>query len=390
MEWVKIMTNSVERLFDQVLPQLDATSSEKIADWPDSPIEEDDYDLLDRPPETNPDQLSPIRDLTTADRAADVLLGGRSSSPGLPETDRELIEGGIRACGIEALAFYKSMRFKGKEPFPGRWGIFYLRQGLTQIEWEIATAYPGYKDPRKLAHQFLFAHEHFHFRADLQVLMFEALRNTHLYNPLRRALRGRRSQFVEEALANRQAYDWAKKDSIGLREFAFDFMSLQPNAYARFYEPQIELAGEWAANVLDLQPPGCKPRVDVASWVDATPKDFLRKSLCPQYVIFPRKLENWINPAWVPPPVKKIVDGDALKKLLSSKYATLSLKWEETKRKLLENRTLRGLNFKPWPKEGKDIYSVRVDDKFRAHLQHQGQGMWLAYILGPHKKMGHG
>lgn len=122
----------------------------------------------------------------------------------------------------------------------------------------------------------------------------------------------------------------------------------------------------------------------------ATPKDLLRKSLCPEYVIYPHRLTNWISPAWVPPPVDEIIEGEKLAKLLKSKYANLTQKWDETKSKLLENRMLRGLNFKKWPKEGKDAYSVRVDDNFRAHLKHQGNGAWLAYVIGPHKKMGHG
>lgn len=254
---------------------------------------------------------------------------------------------------------------------------------------EISQGYPAYKDPRLLAHEFLQAHEHFHFRADIQTLMFEATLKRSLYLPLRRALRGRRTLFVEEALANKQAYEWAKKGAVGLREFANDFMSLQPNAYARFDEPSAELAGEWVANVIDLRPPGCLPRHDLAPWAEATPKDFMRRSLCPEYVVFPRRLESWLDPAWVPPPVTQIVEDAKVTKWLSG-FAQPARKWEDTKRKLLENRTLRGLNFKKWPKEGRDVYSVRVDDNFRAHLRHQGNGSWLAFLIGTHKEMGHG
>ncbi len=382
------MANTVDKLFDQTLPQLDPTSSQVVGDWPDVPFDDDLEIRL--PDDIDEDDVSPYRDTEIAERSFDVIGGGQPGVSPVSEEDRTLIEGGIRARGFDALAFYKSRRFQTKKPFPGKWGIFYLRQGLSQIAWEIATAYPGYKDPRKLAHEFLFAHEHFHFRADLQTLMFEAVTKKHLYLPLRNALKGRQSHFIEEALANRQVYEWSKKVSVGLREYATDFMLLQPNAYARFDEPVQDLSGEWAANVLDLQPPGCLPRYDLASWINATPKDLLRKSLCPQYVVYPRRLSNWISPAWVPPPVNNIIDGDNLRKLLASKYQSISSKWEGTKLKLLENRTLRGLNFKKWPKEGKDAYSVRIDDNFRAHLKHEGHGAWLAYLIGPHKKMGHG
>ena len=79
-----------------------------------------------------------------------------------------------------------------------------------------------------------------------------------------------------------------------------------------------------------------------------------------------------------------------MQKRLSGKYRNLGSKWNGTKSKLLVDRTLRGLNFKPWPKDGKGAYSVKIDDGFRAHLRHQGQGNWLAYILGSHKELGHG
>src|SRR5690606_34492114 len=108
-------------------------------------------------------------------------------------------------------------------------------------------------DPMRLAHDFLLAHELFHYRSDLQTLMFEAVLKRNLYLPLRRALFGRRTHFVEEALANKQAFEWANKTSIGLREFAFHFLSLQPDAYSRFAEERLDLNGEWLANTLDLQ-----------------------------------------------------------------------------------------------------------------------------------------
>jgi hypothetical protein len=380
------MPNAVERLFNEILSKLPAHTLEVFPDWPDVPVDEIDQDYLDEPPHDDDDRLLPLRDERTRERAADVLMGDTSPT-GLSPEDSELVEGAVRVKGFDALAFYKSKRFEHKRPYPGKWGIFFLKQGLLHIATEIEAAYPAYKDPRRLAHDFLYAHEHFHFRADLQTLMFEAVTQRHLYIPLRNALRGRRSQFVEEALANREALVWAKQSRVGVEEFAEDFMDLQPNAYARYREPVATLAGEWLANTLDLQPPRCLPRSDVTQWVAATPKELMRKSLCPQYVVYPRRLETWLDPAWVPPPVTRVNDGKNVEKMLLSKYRNVQEKWQLTKKKLIENRLLRGLNFKPW---GENSYSVRVDDNFRAHLRNQGGGVWEAYEIGPHKKMGHG
>lgn len=384
------MANAVERLFDQVMSEIANSGMEDIPEWPEFPLEEEEYDSLDRPPDVDESALFPLRDELVGERVTDTLLDGRFPPVGVSTDEKELVEGAIRARGLDSLAFYKSRRFSNLRPFPGRWGIFYLKTGLMYLAGEIAASYPGYQDPRRLAHQFLLAHEYSHYRCDLQTLMFEALLKRNLYIPLRTALRGRRTDFVEEAIANKAAYTWAKKQSIGLREFAYDFMNLQPGAYARFSEQRLDLNGEWLANTLELKPPGSYPRTDVAQWVDALPADLLRPSLCPQYVIYPTNISDWFDPALVLPPVSAITEGEEVHKRLAGKYRNLEPKWKNTKSKLLSDRTLRGLNFKPWPKDGKGAYSVRIDDGFRAHLQHQGQGNWLAYSLGSHKELGHG
>ena len=381
------MANATEKLFDSVLSSLDTFAD---LNWPDDlKLDPLDVDPIDEPIDSSDDGIFTIDEEQTA---GDVMerMAGRRVSGELDPDEVEAIEGGIRSRGFETLAFYKSRRYLSARPFPGRWGIFYLKQGLIHVESQIIKSYPGYGDPKKLAINFLREHERFHYRADLQTLLFEATLGKHLYLPLRKALRGRRSYFVEEALANRQVWDWAKKGVIGLEEFANDFMSLQPNAYARFHEPRIDLAAEWAGTVVELKPPGTAFRSDLAHWVEATPSSLLRASLCPEYVIYPHKLSSWVSPALVLPPVNVVQDGEDVVKLLQGRLTHLQSKWKQTKTKLLENRLLHGLNFKPWPKDGPDRYSVRVDDNFRAHLKHLGAGQWLAYVLGPHKKLGHG
>jgi hypothetical protein len=380
------MANSVERLFDTVLKNLDTGPS---INWDKIPKEFGNLDRLDEPVDSREDGIFTIDEEEDSTEALDRISGARV--PGeIDHDENEAIEGSIRASGFETLAFYKSRRLIKSRPFPGRWGIFYLKQGLIYIESQIRNFYPGYGNPRKLALNFLRAHERFHYRADLQALMFEATIGHHLYLPLHRALRGMRSHFIEEALANRQVWDWARKGGVGLEEFALNFMLLQPNAYARFLEPRLELAAEWAVVLVDQKLPGTASRQDLAHWVEATPIGLLRNSLCPEYVIYPRELSRWISPALILPPVSVVQDGDDVVKLLSGRLAHLNSKWMNTKAKLLENRLLHGLNFKPWPLDGPGSYSVRVDDNFRAHLRHLGAGRWLAYILGPHTKLGHG
>ena len=380
------MPNVVESLFDSVLSNIGAPAD---LDWPDAPEDTIDTDQIDEPVDSESDAVFTVDEEQIGWDAADRIAGRRV--PRELDTDTvEAFEGGIRRRGFEILAFYKSRRFADIRPFRGQWGIFYLKEGLIYVESLISSAYPGYGDPRRLALNFLRQHERFHYQADIQTLLFEATLGKHLYSPVRKALRGRRSHFIEEALANRQAWDWARTGAVGLEEFAREFMLLQPNAYARFLGPRLGLASEWAGTVVDQMPPGMAFRPDLSHWVETSPKNLLRASLCPEYVIHPSELSQWVSPALVLPPVKSVQDGEDVVKLLEGRLTHLKSKWQQTKKKLVENRLLRGLNFKPWPKDGPDRYSVRVDDNFRAHLHHTGEGQWVAYIFGPHKKLRHG
>jgi hypothetical protein len=241
-----------------------------------------------------------------------------------------------------------------------------------------------------MALEFLRAHERFHFLADIQTLLFEATLGKQLYEPARRALVGRASLFVEEALANRRVWDWARKHEIGLEEFAHNFLSVQPNAYSRFEEDKLDLAAEWAGVMVDHQAPLTSRRDDLAAWIESVPKTFMRASLCPEYFVIPANLAIWIAPASRISPVSSVLDGPDVVKSLSGRFSGLRDAWEETKKKLLQDRLSGGLDFKRWPDDGKDCFAVRVDRKNRAHLRHIGNGLWEAYRIGAHTAMGHG
>jgi hypothetical protein len=378
------MANKVDALFESVLGALgEPPDHDNRSDFPWND------DTFDEPFEDQGDIVQPFDEIT-ATRRAWTLISGDRDFPDLSSKEQEAAEAGVRSRGFDVLAFYKSRRHINKRPYRGKWGIFYLRQGLQFVAGQIGKEHPGYGNPWVLSYEFLRAHEWFHYQADLQTLMFEATTKRHLHAPVRQLFRGQREQFVEEALANRQVWEWAKQGKIGLRDFAFDFMKLQPGAYSRFDENRLHLAGEWGANVVDLNVHTGALRPDLAHWVEASPDGLMRKSLCPEYVVTPQKVGNWWPAALVPPPVSNIIDDDAVTKYLGkSKDQSLTDKWRTTKDRLLTERFANGLNFKPWPKEA-PAWSVKVDRAFRAHLRPEGQGNWRAYKIGPHDAMGHG
>jgi len=383
-----MMANTVERLFDQVLsklPPLPTAEEELDVEG----LEDHIPDVLDRPP-LDEGELTRIRVPSVRELDTDSMIE-ELSVPEPSDEVKDLVLGGIRHAGIEAIAFYKSPRFVLRAPYPGKWGIFYLNDALDVVAWQIHKEYPSINAPRTMALEFLRQHEHFHFQADIQTLMFEAVKGQHLYIPTRRRFRHMRTDFVEEALANNKAFNWAKKPANGIDKFAYHFMMLQPGAYSRFTEPKNMLRAEWASIVVDGAGPGATHRDDIAPWVVTIPRTFDNRTSCPEYVVFPAHLSDLIDPAYGTPPVLAIEEDDKLTKQLAGKRLRHFRKpWDETKRKLTENKDRWGLDFKPWPQDGKGAWSVKVDDGNRAHLRNRGNGNWLAYAIGGHKEMGHG
>ena len=308
------------------------------------------------------DLLLPVEDRWQVERDARRLVGNDKpfSTSG---DDRDLLDGGIREVGFDVYAFYKSIRYVASRPYPGKWGIFYLHQAVARVRELIETTYPGYGSSLRLAYEFLREHERFHLKFDLYALSAEAKIGRVLYDPLKRAFRHHRIHQVEEALANREVWEWAKQKRVGLSEFAYDFMKLQPGAYARFDEAKFELAGELAANLLDLNLSITARREDQALWVGNVPDELLRRSLCPEYFVLPSSLTAWINPAWKLPEVRNVTEAESFSRSLESKYASLKESWENTKKKLIENPARPGLDFKRWNK-ATGHWSVRVNDNF--------------------------
>jgi hypothetical protein len=383
------MANTLDRFFDEATRRIPspATVPDEDLPHPDYP-EHEDFDPAELA--SDDDELIPVEDRWGIESAKRQFTGQEIRFP-ISDEDRDLLDGGLREVGFDVFAFYKSRRHISARPYPGKWGIFYLEHGVTHVRELIEATYPGYGRSLRLAYEFLREHERFHLKFDLYALSVEATLGRSMYEPLKRAFRKHRIYQVEEALANRDTWEWAKQGRIGLAEFAYDFMKLQPGAYARFDERRFDLAGELAANLLELNLSRGAHREDQALWVGKVPTELLRRSLCPEYFVRPAALSAWINPALILPEVRAVIDSPRLSKQLATKDASMKDSWEKTKRKLVESRGLPGLNFKPWDKSAR-LWSVRVNDNFRAHLLQidPSTGMWEAKEFGSHEAMGHG
>ena len=339
-----------------------------------------------------------------ADDAIGELVSQMPEGSLAPE-EKDEFAGRARFQGLDCLAFYKSRRHRDRPPYVGRWGIFYLDRGVRYLSELASDSSPTLRTgviPRgpswgdgstpgttiEWACRFLRAHESYHFFFDVYAMGIEAARSTSLYEPLSQAFRRFPTHSVEESLANAAAFRWAKNlGRGGLAGFARDFMTLQPHAYSRFTEPDIELRAELAANLHDLDVRRVARRYDQAPFVSEVPR-FLRQ--CPEFVVLTTKRIAQVRPALRIPTVRQVTDGTPVVKYLKDNSALRS-KWQKTKQKLCLNPTTKGLNFKPWD-QSKDEWSVRVDKGYRAHIRQTlaAGAVWEAIKIGTHKEMGHG
>ena len=310
-------------------------------------------------------------------------------------------EGGIRSCGIEILAFYKSYRNINDPPFRGEWGIFFINRGVQHIVNMLEIEFPAAPNLREVALDFLWNHEIFHAKFDVSILGFEAFSKQHLYKPQKIAFSRSKSQQPEEALANAAAWRYARSIDIkrssskaahtlaipGVAEFFFEFMKNQPGAYSRFDENLFELKSETAAGIFNGQRSKYARSNDLAPWVGLHPSGCCGRSDIPTHLVLGIKYSKLISPARFIPSVKEIRETQ---KFLSDVLPGHQSYWEKTKLKLIKSSCLPGLDFKYF--EPIDVWSARVNDNFRAHFSPISipKGIWEAVSYGNHKKMGHG
>jgi hypothetical protein len=92
--------------------------------------------------------------------------------------EKSILDGNISEGGLDALAFYKSIRFIKQPPFRGRWGIFVFDFLIKYLSDELEDFSPARWSPSEratIAFNTLRDHELFHFRVDVWALGAEGI-----------------------------------------------------------------------------------------------------------------------------------------------------------------------------------------------------------------------
>jgi hypothetical protein len=324
--------------------------------------------------------------------------------PSLGGEAGEEIRRSILLHGMDALGWYVSFHVMAVQ-----WGIYIPVTGIAYlVENALSklTTTPGTR--ANLAFHAILNHELFHFGTDYTVAQAELIHQEPWWVPAKTAFKRGMPNYcvIEEELANGymlKAFRTMKPAFRvrGKQRALREFTQVQPEGYRDGWRvrPQdwdgllTTLAEEYgrrsnkgAANLqlwekdLGFDWPGQFP---MRPWIDwrycpiHLVNDGERLGISPDFLSFFSRIPT-------------IVESDRILKRLRDMTDSIRRTWERTKLKLASAIT-RGADFKLWPNGGSGVYSVRLNNNYRAHIQRPNVGdTWTALDLGTHKEMGHG
>ena len=324
--------------------------------------------------------------------------------PGLGGESGRRIQRSFELHGMEALGWYVSFHHPGLQ-----WGIYIPVSGMGYL---IKHAFGGLPSPlatkTHLAFHAILNHELFHFATDYTIAQAELTHEEPWYVPAKHAFRAATPGYCveEEQLANAYMLSAFRTMKSALR------VAGKQAALRTFVEKQPE----GYRDALDVRPPQWDGLLEGLARRFGT---FAKRSADHSFIWYPDLGYDWprqfpirpridwrycpihlvddsvrlgIPPGWLSifSRLSSIEEADEFKKKLKKLALPNQRAWERTKQKLC-NAITTGADFKQWDRGGNDLYSVRINDGFRAHLRRREEtGDWLAVAIGSHKEMGHG
>jgi hypothetical protein len=324
--------------------------------------------------------------------------------PGLGGDAGKKIQQSVQLHGTDALGWYVSFHYPGVQ-----WGIYIPVSGMAYL---IQHAFGGLSAPivtkAHLAFHAILSHELFHFATDYTIAQAELAHQEPWCVPAKRSFRAGKPSYcvVEEQLANAymlSAFRSMKpalrikgkqaalrsfvarqpegyRDALGvtpllrdrlLKELAHRYGSCAKKGAGHSMLWNLSFGYDWAQQF------PIRPRIDWRYCPIHLVNDGARLGIPPDWLGFFSRLSA-------------IEETDEFRKELDLLASPIQRAWERTKQKLGIAITA-GADFKKWDKGGNDLFSVRINGSFRAHLRRRKESDdWLAVAIGKHKEMGHG
>jgi hypothetical protein len=323
--------------------------------------------------------------------------------PGLGGDSGKKIQQSFELYGMDALGWYVPFHHPGIQ-----WGIYIPVSGLIYL---IKHAFGGLAAPvdtkTHLAFHAILNHELFHFVTEYTIAQAELAQEEPWYVPAKQGMRESSPGYCveEEKLANAYMLSAFRTMKPALRVAGKQaalgaFVKKQPAGYR---DALVVRPPHWDGLLDGLvhQFGACKPRSthrllwDPSLGYDWSQQFPIRPRIdwryCPIHLV-DDSMRLGIPPGWLDffSRLSVIEESEDFKKMLGKLALPIQRAWERMKQKLGLAITA-GADFKKWDKGGNGLYSVRVNDSFRAHLRRREESDdWLAVAIGNYKEMGHG
>lgn len=323
---------------------------------------------------------------------------------GLGGDEGKKIRQSVQLHGMDALAWYVSFHRPGLQ-----WGIYVPLSGLAYMMRNAFGELPiPLETKAHLAFHAALNHELFHFATDYAIAQAELDHQEPWYVPATTAFRmGTPSYCVEEErMANAYMLSAFRSMKPALRVKGKQaalraFVGGQPVGYrnalnvrpAHWDQLLDKLAGRYGSHAVKSarHPSLWNPHLGY-DWQTRFPiRPRIDWRYCPIHLVND-SARIGLPPEWLScfSQLSAIMETDEFRKKVGMLASPIQRAWERTKQKLGTAIT-PGADFKKWDKGGNDLFSVRVNDNFRAHLQRRKESDdWLAVAIGNHKEMGHG
>lgn len=303
--------------------------------------------------------------------------------------------------GMDAYGWYTSFHQTGVQ-----WGAYI---SLTYMRYFIYDTLKNLPAPTatkaQIAFNCILNHELFHFATDYAVAQAELFSDEAWWWPMKQT-KAFRYNLQEEKLANAYMLQSCQRTKTelkikGKKEIIKNFTKLQPAGYCDAVSVK---RSDWKRELALLAYEYGKSTEfmsdNIFLWDEKFGFDWERLfpispqidwRYCPIFLVDDTK-KYGIPPGWLEylSSIPSIEESLSFQNQLSKLGQEIRKAWERTKRRLQQAIT-PGADFKKWTRGGSNIYSVRINDNFRVHLEGApGGGKWVAIEIGSHKSMGHG
>jgi hypothetical protein len=311
------------------------------------------------------------------------------------------LERALKIEGMDAHGWYLSFHYTGPQ-----WGIYIPKSEILKFAVRVFGKLNC--SPCKmmeLAFRSICRHELCHFFIDYGIAQLELISSAPRYLNFQQWLKESNHPYdtCEEQIANAWMlrglkYPEKKLRVSGALNYLRDYSKLQPAGYnegykildkAKFisktedliYNIDAEGKVNWLPSQSSVDVFNLLPFYEIDAW-----------KYCPVHIVDDASKKGLpdfeIN---LFPKIVNILESTDFSKKLKKQSIKIQKSWQKAKNQIAISTGFKGLGFKKFPKAGKNVFSIRLDSNFRAHLiYNQDSSSWSAFDVGSHKAMGHG